>query len=99
MRAAGLRQHEDKEKRRAEEGETRKSSLTLHVESILCHGRPPRADTHRSGCIRHPHPNAILYEVLLCLPTAPELPLQGNADFGMSAFFGQLSDKPLLACI
>jgi hypothetical protein len=35
----------------------------------------------------------------LCLPTAPGLPLQGNGDFGTSAFFGQLSDKPLLACI
>jgi hypothetical protein len=33
------------------------------------------------------------------LPTAPGLPLQGNGDFGTSAFFGQLSDKPLLACI
>ena len=53
----------------------------------------------RCGCLRHPHPNATLFGVLLCLPTAPELPLQGNADFGMSAFFGQHSDKPLLACI
>jgi hypothetical protein len=35
----------------------------------------------------------------LCLPTAPGLPLQGSGDFGTSAFFGQLSDKPLLACI
>ena len=38
-------------------------------------------------CLRHPRPNATLFGVLLCLPTAPELPLQGNADFGMSAFF------------
>src|SRR3954471_3795159 len=72
LRAAGLRQHEDEEKRRAEEGEARERSLPLHVESILCHGRPARrADTHRSGCLRHPHPAAILYEVLLYLPTAP----------------------------
>jgi hypothetical protein len=51
------------------------------------------------GCLRHSHPNAALFQVLLCLPTAPGLPLQGNGDFGTSAFFGQLSDKPLLACI
>src|SRR6266498_1104474 len=58
------------------------------------------ADTHRMrGCLRHSHPNAALFQVLLCLPTAPGLPLQGNGDFGTSAFFGQLSDKPLLACI
>jgi hypothetical protein len=64
-------------------------------------GRAPRsADTHRMrGCLRHSHPNAALFQVLLCLPTAPGLPLQGNGDFGTSAFFGQLSDKPLLACI
>src|SRR3982074_940471 len=31
--------------------------------------RAQRADTHRSGCLRHPHPHAILYEVLLYLPT------------------------------
>ena len=64
-------------------------------------GSAPRsADTHRMrGCLRHPHPNATLFGVLLCLPTAPGLPLQGNGDFGTSAFFGQLSDKPLLACI
>jgi hypothetical protein len=37
--------------------------------------------------------------VLLCLPTAPGLPLSGNGDFGTSPIFGQLSDKPLLACI
>jgi len=37
--------------------------------------------------------------MLLCLPTAPGLPLSGNGDFGTSAFFGLLSDKPLLARI
>jgi hypothetical protein len=36
---------------------------------------------------------------LQCLPTAPGLPLQGNGDFGTSAFFGQLSDKLVLARI
>jgi hypothetical protein len=35
LRAAGLRQHEDEEKRRAKERETREGSLILHVESIL----------------------------------------------------------------
>jgi len=49
LRAAGLRQREDEEKRRAEEGEPRESSLTLHVESILCHGRPPRSARTRTG--------------------------------------------------
>jgi hypothetical protein len=39
------------------------------------------------------------FEVLSCLPTAPELPLHGNGGFGTPAFFGLLSDKPLLACI
>src|SRR2546430_834496 len=51
------------------------------------------------GCLRHPHPNATLFGVSLCLPTAPGLPLQGNGDFGTSAFFGQLSDKLALARI
>jgi hypothetical protein len=32
----------------------------------------------------------------LCLPTASALPTEGSGDFGTSAFFGQLSDKPLL---
>jgi hypothetical protein len=39
------------------------------------------------------------FEMPLRLPTAPGLPLAGNGDFGTSAFFGPLSDKPLLACI
>jgi hypothetical protein len=45
-----------------------------------------------------PDLNATLFGVLLCLPTAPGLPLHGNGDFGTSAFFGQLSDKPA-ACL
>src|SRR3954453_19211301 len=49
LRAAGLRQREDEEKRRAEEGEACDSSLTLHVESLLCHGRPPRSARTRTG--------------------------------------------------
>jgi len=59
----------------------------------------PRACAADAGCLGHPHPNATLFAVLLCLPTAPGLPLQGNGDFGTSAFFGQLSGKPLLACM
>jgi hypothetical protein len=37
--------------------------------------------------VQHPHPNATLFGVLLCLPTAPGLPLCGNGDFGTSSFF------------
>jgi hypothetical protein len=71
------------------------------VSPFRCVGRAPSsADTHRMrGCFRHSYPNAALFQVLLCLPTAQRLLLQGNGDFGTSAFFGQLSDKPLLACI
>ena len=34
--------------------------------------------------------------MILCLPTAPLLPIGGSGDFGTSPFYGQLSDKPLL---
>jgi hypothetical protein len=61
--------------------------------------RAARGHAPDAGCLGHPHPNATLFAVLLCLPTAPGLPLQGNGDFGTSAFFGQLSDKPVLARI
>src|SRR5215211_3593415 len=59
---------------------------------ILC--RPsisatPAAARARSGCGMLSHPHATLFGVLLCLPTAPKLPLRGNGDFGTSAFFGQ----------
>ena len=57
------------------------------------------AQARSRGVLSTPHPNATLFGVLLCLPTAPGLPLCGNGDFGTSAFFGLLSDKPLLACI
>jgi len=39
------------------------------------------------------------FGVLLCLPTAPELPIGGSGDFGTSPFYGQLSDKPQLAFV
>jgi hypothetical protein len=41
--------------------------------------------------------NNALIEVLLCLPTAPALLLEGSGDFGTSPIYGQLSDKHLLA--
>jgi hypothetical protein len=41
--------------------------------------------------------NQTLFEVSLCRPTAPGLPIWGTGDFGTSPIFGQLSDKPLLA--
>jgi hypothetical protein len=49
-------------------------------------------------------PNATLFGVLLCLPTAPALPLERerereNGDFGTSPIYGQLSDKPRLAFV
>jgi hypothetical protein len=34
-----------------------------------------------------PEPNATLLGVLLCLPTAPALPIGENGDFGTSPFF------------
>ena len=43
-----------------------------------------------------PVPNGALFEVLLCLPTAPALPIEGNGDFGTSPIYGQLPDKLLL---
>jgi hypothetical protein len=49
--------------------------------------RAARGHAPDAGCLGHPHPNATLFAVLLCLPTAPGLPLQGNGDFGTSAFF------------
>ena len=43
--------------------------------------------------------NQTLFEVSLCRPTAPGLPIWGTGDFGTSPIFWQLSDKPLLACV
>jgi hypothetical protein len=64
-------------------------------------GRAPQAARGRGTgrVLAHTHPNATLFGVLLCLPTAPGLPLWRNGDFGTSPIFGQLSDKPLLASI
>jgi hypothetical protein len=63
----------------------------------------PRADAPKRGLLSReacgPASERNSIGVLLCLPTAPGLPLSRNGDFGTSAFFGPLSDKPLLACI
>ena len=47
----------------------------------------------------HPLANTTLFEVLLCRPTAPGLPIWVTGDFGTSPIFQQLSDKPLLASV
>jgi hypothetical protein len=46
-----------------------------------------------------PVQNAALFDVLLCLPTAPALPIEGNGDFGTSSIYGQLPDKLLLVSL
>jgi hypothetical protein len=51
-----------------------------------------RAEASAYGTVQ----NAALLGCLLCLPTAPALPIEGNGDFGTSPIYGQLSDKPLL---
>ena len=63
-------------------------------------GRAPRCK-QRNAWTRLPNGSRAersSFEVLLCLPTAPALPTEGSGDFGTSPFYGQLSDKPLLAC-
>ena len=50
----------------------------------------------RMRVLKAPVQNAGLFEVLLCLPTAPALPIEGNGDFGTSPIYGQLPDKRLL---
>jgi hypothetical protein len=57
--------------------------------------RMQRADA-RMRVLMAPVQKAALFEVLLCLPTAPALPVEGNGDFGRSPIYGQLPDKPLL---
>jgi hypothetical protein len=48
------------------------------------------------GCSRHSHPDATLFEVSLCLPTAPALPLWGT-ELRNVAIFWQLSGQQLPA--
>src|SRR5437868_6806116 len=53
--------------------------------------RAPNAGADRTGAERSSIGS------LVCLPTASALPAEESADFGRSALYGQLSDKPLLA--
>ena len=55
-----------------------------------------RMQRARSECLWHPCRTQLYLECLLCLPTAPALPIEGNGDFGTSPIYEQLSDKPLL---
>jgi len=65
--------------------------------SFSMRGFAPQAARERPmRVLTAPAPNAILSGV--CLPTASALPAEESAGFGRSAFYGQLSDKPLLAC-
>ena len=63
--------------------------------------RGPRGARARTGCecLRHPHPNATLFWSVIVPADGTRAATVGNGDFGTSAFFGLLSDKPLLACI
>jgi hypothetical protein len=59
-----------------------------------------RADTHpMRGAYGTRIRTQLLFGVLLCLPTAPELPLQETETSVRLRFFGQHSDKPLPAHI
>jgi hypothetical protein len=49
------------------------------------------------GTLTAPEPNATLFGVLLCLPTAPALPRAENGDFGTPPIYEQLTGKPVLA--
>jgi hypothetical protein len=54
--------------------------------------RAPNAGADRTGAERSSIGSFV------CLPTASALSAEESAGFGRSAFYGQLSDKPLLAC-
>ena len=46
------------------------------------------AQAARRGCLRHPQPDATLFEVSLCLPTAPALLLWGTETSERRRFLG-----------
>ena len=69
--------------------------MTSLFERLANARRMQRADA-RMRVLMAPVQNAARFEVLLCLPTAPALPIEGNGDFGTSPIYGQLPDKPLL---
>lgn len=58
--------------------------------------RPASSCGPATGCRGHTRPNEAQLEMMMCLPTAPALPTEGNGDFGRSPIYQQLSDKPLL---
>src|SRR3979411_2060667 len=59
--------------------------------------RKQRVDLLRTRALMAPAPNVAQLEVILCLPTAPALPIVvRSGDFGTSPFFGQLTDKTSL---
>jgi hypothetical protein len=60
--------------------------------------RKRRADVRNADAHRIRSRTSI-FRVLLCLPTAPTLPIEGNGDFGTSPFFGQRSNKLCLLCL
>jgi len=49
--------------------------------------RKPDAIDAMAPVLTAPEPNATLLGVLLCLPTAPALPIGESGDFGTSPFF------------
>jgi hypothetical protein len=69
-------------------------------------GRAPESSTRRhesGGYSRHPRGSQLYLECfyLECYRAADgtSAATEGNGDFGTSPIFGQLSDKPALACI
>src|SRR6266852_2806643 len=81
-------------------GESRDAFLDADFRlSMRADGAAQRADRFGCGCSRHPHPNATLSGVLIVPADGTRAATVGNGDFGTSPIFGQLSDKPLLACI
>ena len=69
-----------------------------HCQVLLCvtGRRPSRSDGGRIHArTRLPRPKSLLQ--VLCLPTAPVLPIVRNGDFDGSRFYGQLFTQELLA--
>jgi hypothetical protein len=69
----------------------------------MAFGLYDQRDVRRTQCAQQrrrvltaPEPNATLFGVLLCLPTAPALPPGEKGDFGTSPIYEQLTDKHCL---
>ena len=58
-----------------------------------------RADTHRCGCFAAPASGRNSIWNVIVPADGTSAAAISNGDFGTSAFYGQLSDKPLPACI